>query len=60
MTSPLYLRLEPLARLNNGVQIPRLGLGLYQSPRGETTLRVVKYALKVGYWHIDTAQLYGN
>jgi len=60
MISPLYLRLEPLARLNNGVQIPRLGLGLYQPPRGETTLRVVKYALKVGYWHIDTAQLYGN
>jgi diketogulonate reductase-like aldo/keto reductase len=46
--------------LNNGVEIPRLGLGVYQTPIGETTLQAVRYALKVGYRHIDTAWLYGN
>jgi diketogulonate reductase-like aldo/keto reductase len=46
--------------LNNGIEIPHLGLGVYQSPPGESTLRAVKYALKIGYRHIDTASLYGN
>lgn len=46
--------------LNNGVEIPRLGLGVYQAPPGESTLRAVKYALDVGYRHFDTAWLYGN
>lgn len=40
--------------------MPRLGLGVYQSPIGEKTLRSVRYALNVGYRHIDTASLYGN
>jgi diketogulonate reductase-like aldo/keto reductase len=48
------------SRLNNGVEMPRLGLGVYQLPPGETTLKTVKYALKIGYRHIDTARLYGN
>ena len=47
-------------RLNNGVEIPRLGLGVYQSPPGSTTQHAVKYALKIGYRHIDTAYIYGN
>jgi methylglyoxal/glyoxal reductase len=47
-------------RLNNGVEIPRLGLGVYQSPPGRITQRVVRYALKIGYRHIDTAYIYGN
>ena len=47
-------------RLNSGNEIPRLGLGVYQLPAGETTMRVVDYALKIGYRHIDTAKLYGN
>lgn len=51
---------ESRAKLNNGVEIPRLGIGVYQSPPGEITLRAVRYALKIGYRHIDTAQLYGN
>jgi methylglyoxal/glyoxal reductase len=46
--------------LNNRVEIPRLGLGVYQAPIGETTLRSVRYAFKIGYRHIDTASLYGN
>jgi len=46
--------------LNNGVEIPNLGLGVYQSPPGETTFKAIKYALSIGYRHIDTAKLYGN
>jgi diketogulonate reductase-like aldo/keto reductase len=56
----MQLTLQSSAMLNNGVEIPRLGLGVYQTPPGETTLRTVKYALKIGYRHIDTAWLYGN
>jgi methylglyoxal/glyoxal reductase len=51
---------EPLAKLNNGVMIPRLGLGVYQSPPGQVTQTAVEYALKIGYRHIDTARIYGN
>jgi methylglyoxal/glyoxal reductase len=56
----MLLTLDSRAKLNNGVKIPRLGLGVYQSPPGEITLRAVRYAAKIGYRHIDTAQLYGN
>lgn len=42
------------------MEIPRLGLGVYQSPPGRTTKHAVKYALNIGYRHIDTASLYGN
>ena len=48
------------AKLNNGILIPRLGLGVYQIPLGKSTFNAVKYALKVGYKHIDTAKIYGN
>jgi diketogulonate reductase-like aldo/keto reductase len=50
--------LKSRAKLNNGIEILRLGLGVYQSPPGEITLRAIRYALKIGYRHIDTAQLY--
>ena len=56
----MQLSLQSSALLNNGVEIPRLGLGVYQTPPGELTLHAVKYALKIGYRHIDTASLYGN
>jgi methylglyoxal/glyoxal reductase len=58
--SVMQLSLQSVGLLNNGVKIPRLGLGVYQAPSGESTLRAVKYALKIGYRHIDTAWLYGN
>ncbi len=51
---------EPVAKLNNGVMIPRLGLGVYQSPPGQVTQKAVEYALKIGYRHIDTARIYNN
>jgi diketogulonate reductase-like aldo/keto reductase len=44
--------------LNNGVKIPRLGLGVWQS--GGATKSAVLSALNLGYRHIDTAAVYGN
>ena len=52
--------IESVGELNNGVRIPRLGLGVYQSAPGQTTKKAVGYALKIGYRHIDTARIYGN
>lgn len=46
--------------LDNGVSIPRLGLGVYQSGRGRATENAVSWALDAGYRHIDTAAMYGN
>lgn len=46
--------------LNNGVEIPVLGLGVYQTPPGPTTEAAVLWALDAGYRHIDTASVYGN
>jgi methylglyoxal/glyoxal reductase len=46
--------------LNNGVSIPRLGLGVYQSGRGRGTENAVLWALEAGYRHVDTAAMYGN
>lgn len=45
--------------LNNGVKMPMLGYGVYQTPP-EDTERCVLDAIKVGYRSIDTAQAYGN
>ncbi|MFO7768345.1 MAG: aldo/keto reductase [bacterium] len=46
--------------MNDGNEIPRLGLGVYQTPSGEVTERAVTTALEAGYRHVDTARLYGN
>ena len=56
----MLFTLDSRVVLDNGVEIPRLGLGVYQSPPGKTTENAVKYALMIGYRLIDTAQLYGN
>jgi diketogulonate reductase-like aldo/keto reductase len=45
--------------LNNGVRMPALGFGVFQSPPEETAA-AVETALAVGYRHIDTAAAYGN
>lgn len=49
----------PKIILNNGVQIPALGLGVFQSSPAETTA-AVEEAIRIGYRHIDTAAAYGN
>ena len=45
--------------LNNGVKMPMLGYGVYQTPP-EDTERCVLDAISIGYRSIDTAQAYGN
>ncbi|MFJ3981087.1 aldo/keto reductase [Streptomyces fungicidicus] len=45
--------------LNNGVEMPALGLGVFQTPPDETRAAVAD-ALELGYRHIDTAAAYGN
>jgi 2,5-diketo-D-gluconate reductase A len=49
----------PTITLNNGVEIPQLGFGVFQIPP-EETVKATTTALEVGYRHIDTAQMYGN
>lgn len=49
----------PTITLNNGVEIPQLGFGVFQIPPEETT-EATLVALEVGYRHIDTAEMYGN
>lgn len=46
--------------LNDGITIPKLGFGTWQSKNGEEAYQAVKTALEVGYRHIDTAAVYGN
>lgn len=46
--------------LSNGVKIPCIGYGTWQTPDGETTAECVSQALRLGYRHIDTAFAYGN
>jgi 2,5-diketo-D-gluconate reductase A len=53
------LALVPAVTLNNGVEIPQLGFGVYQI-KPEDTLKATTSALEIGYRHIDTAQMYGN
>jgi diketogulonate reductase-like aldo/keto reductase len=45
--------------LNNGVELPALGFGVFQTPPDETR-DAVRAALDAGYRHIDTAAAYGN
>ena len=49
----------PTITLNNGIQIPQLGFGVYQVEPAETKDATLT-AFEVGYRHIDTAEMYGN
>jgi diketogulonate reductase-like aldo/keto reductase len=49
----------PVVRLHDGIEIPQLGLTLFQVPTEETP-GVVELALEVGYRHFDTAAAHGN
>lgn len=46
--------------LANGVKIPAIGFGTWQSPSGDIAYNAVLTALRCGYRHIDTATTYGN
>ena len=47
-------------KLSNGIDIPVVGFGTWQTPDGDIAVQSVKEALQAGYRHIDTAQGYGN
>lgn len=49
----------PMLKLNDGMDIPQLGLGTWEIT-GKQCENAVKWALEIGYRHIDTAKIYGN
>src|ERR1700678_4200780 len=51
---------EHVQALSDGTSIPLLGLGVWQVRDGSPTVNAVRWALELGYRHIDTAQAYGN
>ncbi|NHK31940.1 MAG: aldo/keto reductase [Asgard group archaeon] len=53
------LNLESTVKLNNGIEIPILGLGTYLAT-GDRGYQAIRHALKIGYRHIDTAAMYEN
>lgn len=46
--------------MNNGIEIPQFGLGVYLTKSGTECVNAVTWALEAGYRHIDTAKIYGN
>lgn len=56
----MVMNIGSKARLNNGVEMPMLGIGVWQMAAGKETLDALGFAFEVGYRHVDTAKLYGN
>ena len=56
---PVRMPPVPFLTLNNGVQIPQVGFGVFLIPEQETKAAVTT-AIECGYRHIDTAKVYGN
>lgn len=56
----MNLTKDSTVQLANGIQIPRIGLGVYKMTDREEALQAIEHALAVGYRHIDTASLYDN
>jgi diketogulonate reductase-like aldo/keto reductase len=52
--------LDDTYELANGVKIPCIGFGTWQTPDGEVAISSVEEAIRAGYKHIDTAAVYGN
>ena len=52
--------LQGTFQLNNGVEMPYFGLGVYLSKDGNEVINAVKTALNHGYRHVDTASIYHN
>lgn len=46
--------------LHNGIEMPYLGLGVYETPDGQEIINTIHWALETGYRHVDTATLYMN
>jgi len=54
------LSIKTTVKLNNNVAMPIFGLGTYSLRSGKKTQKIIRYALKVGYRLIDTANIYEN
>lgn len=54
------MNIHTTVTLNNGVKIPVIGLGVFQSPAGGITKQAILDSLDAEYRHIDTARIYGN
>ncbi|MGJ7919371.1 aldo/keto reductase [Neobacillus sp. LXY-4] len=52
--------IQDTVRLNNGVEMPKFGLGVYKVEEGQQTENTVRKALELGYRSIDTAAFYQN
>ncbi len=52
--------MQSMIKLNNGVEIPGVGLGVFRAVDGDETRNAVKWAIEAGYRHIDTATCYRN
>src|SRR5271167_4883073 len=60
MTTTPFGESVPVQTLADGHVIPALALGVWQIPDGRECKDAVRWALELGYRHIDTAQAYGN
>ncbi len=56
----MALTLGSTLTLNNGIEMPRFGLGVFRTEVGSETENAVQWALEAGYRAIDTAAAYGN
>lgn len=56
----MTLENQTYVTLNNGIEMPQFGMGVFMVPEGPETVNAVKEALRLGYRHIDTAHAYEN
>ena len=56
----MFKKFTDTVTLANGVKMPCVGYGTWQTPDGEVARKCVSEAIKLGYRHIDTAAAYGN
>lgn len=54
------MNIHSTKQLENGVEMPRLGLGVYKMTEPDIAIQAITTALDYGYRHIDTASLYAN
>lgn len=56
----MALNIHSTKKLSNGIEMPRLGLGVYKMTEPDIAIQAMTAALDYGYRHIDTASLYAN
>jgi diketogulonate reductase-like aldo/keto reductase len=54
------MKIDKIKVLNNGIEIPVIGLGVWDMPDGKSTENAVLWAIEAGYRQIDTAKIYNN